>query len=158
MAEHWPFLYFTNIVHYYCAHHLCHLIPLVIYYVVGFGMSFISRLANPWLLLCPFASKMLLLVVVLLHFTSRLDKIAATILLSYHFRLLQCSKNIEYGLSRLYTCCHVFRVRVNHDIVIVMILIAMVNLPIGWLNLQKTAIRRRFPKTCRISLIFVEFL
>lgn len=66
MAEYWSFLYFTNILHYRCAHHLCHLIPLVIYYVVGFGMSFISRLASPMLLLCPFASKMLLLLLLLL--------------------------------------------------------------------------------------------
>lgn len=62
MAEYWPFHYFTNIVHYYYAHHLCHLIPQVIYYVVGFGMSFISLVlpTSATTLLCPFASKMLL--------------------------------------------------------------------------------------------------
>lgn len=107
MAVYWPFLDFTNIVHYYNAR-----IIFVIWFLWSFIMwldlechLFLVLLTQCYTILCPFASKMLLMpLLLLLHFTSH--KIATTILLSYHFRLFQCYYNIEYDSSRLYT--HVF--------------------------------------------------
>lgn len=69
----------------------------------------------------------------------------------YYYRtIFDCVNATVWAVFTHVVVC--FRVRVNHDIVI---LITIASLPIWWFNLQKIAVRRRFAKTCRNLLVFV---